>query len=505
MRDIDRVAPVDAVVIGGSIAGMAAALALCRQGLKVVCLERDATPMPADHHQAWEHWLRDGAGQTRHSHVLLAPLVNSIKENAADFFDILLASGAEVQTFEEVARNVFEDPAFDPRDDEITFLACRRVVFEYLLRRYLMETLAETDFAFIDGAAVRSIKIANGREGRRATGVTARVGGRNIDVDADLVIDASGRHGRSDRWLAEAGIEPAPQEEHPCGIFYTSRFYRLREGADYPTTRGRQSRSGGVAGIDFGYLKAGIFRSDNRTFSITLAADPEDEPLRRLAREREFDVATRTIEETRAWIDQAVAEPISKVYLYGNLANSRRRYVVGGQPLLHGYFALGDASVHTNPIAGRGCALAWVSAFELAETLLAESDDTRRVVAFEDRMETMVVPWYEYQVARDREAIEINKALQRGEDPFDFVRADGTVDEAIQRRVILRKGLGYAARQDIRILRLLFREINLLDPPGTGARQSDLAPLVFQGYLRSKDDPPAGPDRAEFLEALDTA
>ena len=81
------------MIVGGSIAGLASAFALCRQGLTVACLERDATPMPEDHLAAWEHWRRDGAGQTRHSHVLLAPLVNSIKSDMPDFFATLRASG----------------------------------------------------------------------------------------------------------------------------------------------------------------------------------------------------------------------------------------------------------------------------------------------------------------------------------------------------------------------------------------------------------------------------
>jgi hypothetical protein len=81
--------------------------------------------------------------------------------------------------------------------------------------------------------------------------------------------------------LARAiGAQPAEQESSPCGIFYTSRFYRLLDGADYPLLDGRKSTAGGVQGADLGYLKAGLFRADNRTFSITLAADPEDKPMR---------------------------------------------------------------------------------------------------------------------------------------------------------------------------------------------------------------------------------
>lgn len=495
-------AKVDAVVVGGSIAGLASAFALCRQGLTVACLERDATPMPEDHLAAWERWRRDGAGQTRHSHVLLAPLVNSIKDDLPGFFATLRASGAEVLTFREIAANTFEAPEFEPGDDRIEFLACRRVVFEFLLRRHLLESIPATELTFASGADVRALRTVTDGDRQRVAGVTVKMPDGVVDIDAGIVVDASGRNSRAHRWLAAAGAEPPPSEDHPCGIFYTSRFYRLRDGANYPQLDGRQSLTGGVAGVDLGYVKAGVFRSDNRTFSITLAADPEDVPLRRIAQEREFDVATRLIDASRPWVEETGSMPISKVYLYGNLTNSRRRYFVDGRPLVAGLFAVGDASVHTNPLAGRGCALAWVSAFELADVLDTESDALRRAAAFEERNERRIVPWYEYQVERDLEAIAVNKALQRGEDPFDFTRPDGSIDDKLQRRVILRKGLRYASREDIRILRLLFRQVSLLDPPGFGGEHAKLAPALLKGYERSKDEPEPRPRRTEFIEAL---
>lgn len=492
----------DAVVVGGSIAGLAAAMALCRRGMTVACVERDATPMPADHLQAFEQWQRDGAGQIRHSHVLLAPLVNALRRDLPDFFDVLIEAGAEVLTFKDVARNTFEAPEFVPEDDAIAFLSCRRVVFEFLLRRYMLDTLDANAFAFTEGD-VRKLHTRTDAGTRRATGVTVKTRHGSLDIDAEIVIDASGRHTRVARWLATEGIEPPALEEHPCGIFYTSRFYRLKDGADYPALNGRTSLAGGVAGVDLGYLKAGIFRSDNRTFSITLAADPEDEPLRVVARDREFDVATRAVDVMRPWVDESVSEPVSKVYLYGNLANSRRRHFGDGRPLVPGLFAIGDASIHTNPIAGRGCALGWLSALELAEALDAESDPAHRAADFEARIERLVVPWYEHQVQRDAEALAINKALQRGEDPYDFKRPDGSIDEKIRRRVIFRKGLRYATKESVEVLRLLFRQVNLLDPPGMRDERPDLARLILEGYQKAADeDDSPRPSRAAFLEAV---
>ena len=166
-------------------------------------------------------------------------------------------------------------------------------------------------------------------------------GGTGHDRDGKVVIGkrdqlygrASGRHGAGDAWLAAIGAQPAEQQSSPCGIFYTSRFYQLKDGADYPQLDGRKSTAGGVQGVDLGYLKVGLFRADNRTFSITLAADPEDKPMRAVSQEREFDLAVEQIDATKAWVEPATSVPISKVYLYGNLSNVHKRFVRDGVPV----------------------------------------------------------------------------------------------------------------------------------------------------------------------------
>ena len=488
-----------AVIVGGSIAALGATLALTRAGFRVTCVERDRAAMPADHLAAWDAWRRTGAGQTRHSHVLLAPLNNLIKAHAPEFHALLIASGAAELGFADVARSSFEDPALVAEDADIAFLACRRVVFEYLLRRYMLE---RGGFEYLHGARVMGLAIRDGR----AAGVTVRSADGERTLDADVVIDASGAHTRADDWFERAGLDAVRTERHPCGIFYTSRFYRLRDGADYPTLDGRQSLAGGVQGIDLGYLKAGLFRSDNRTFSLTLAADPEDAPMAAIGREASFDAAANAIGVSADWVAAGRSEPISKVYLYGNLANTRRHYLVDGRPALRNFFAIGDAHVHTNPIAGRGCALAWVSAFALADALADHRDADDRAFAFDAAIERDVVPWYEVQVQQDRQGLAVNKALQRGEDPFDFHNADGTVDERKRRGVVFRKGLRHAARSDIDVMRALFRQVNLLDSPGSFLERSDLIGKVVAGYEAARDEElSARPYRDEMLALFEAA
>src|SRR5256884_162967 len=99
---------------------------------------------------------------------------------------------------------------------------------------------------------------------------------------AAIVVDATGRRSRAPEWLAALGA-PAPYERSAeTGIFYYTRFYRVRRG------RAPRGTTGLVAG-DLGWVKIAIFPGDGRTFSITVAAPVDDHSLRGLSDPAPFD------------------------------------------------------------------------------------------------------------------------------------------------------------------------------------------------------------------------
>ena len=117
-----------------------------------------------------------------------------------------------------------------------------------------------------------------------------------------------------------------------------------------------------------------------------------------------------------------------------------------------------------------------------------------------------MVPWFDVQVQQDRQGLAVNRALRRGEDPFDFHNADGTVDERKRRGVVFRKGLRHAARSDIEVMRALFRQVNLLDSPASFLERSDLLGKVVAGYEASRDeDLKRRPYRDEMLALFEAA
>jgi len=487
------------IVVGGSVTGLGAGLALTADGHRVTIFEGDSAPMPETHLEAFE-WDRRGSPQTRHSHALLARLYMFIRDRAPDLLRKVLACGAEELRFLDRARELFGEFEIDEGDEDIVLLACRRSTFEWVLRRHVLDTgLLE----FHDG--VRVVGLTSVRDA--ATGLPRVTGVRIVEADGsarevpgDLVVDASGRRSKLRRWLPEIGTPPVRQDSEPCGIFYTSRFYRLHAGAQPPAL------DGGVVGADLGYLKVGLFPGDSRIFSLTLAADPDDAVMRRVLHEPGFDAAAAAIPVAASWITPELSEPISTVNGMANLNNTRRFLTEDGEPIALGVCAIGDALIHSNPIVGRGCSLGWVGAFELAEALREHPGDLRAfALDLDARLEREIVPWYDMQLRQDRDAIEVSEALRRGDDPYRLVREDGSNDPKAFMRAVLREGLLPALREDVVLMRTFMRAGNLLEAPDDVMKRPEVMQRVLASYQKRGEREPVyqGPTRDEMLAILD--
>jgi 2-polyprenyl-6-methoxyphenol hydroxylase-like FAD-dependent oxidoreductase len=493
---------VRAVVIGGSVAGLAAALALSRAGHEVTIAERDANPLPPDPVQAFYGWKREGAPQVWHSHAFLARLRNLLRERAPDVHAALLAAGATEMRFGEALPPELGPYAPEPGDEELVLLACRRITFEWVLRRAV---LALPHVAWRGGVACAGLAA----ERDTATGVPRVVGARLRDADgreetwdADVVVDATGRRSELPRWLAAIGAAPPEEERESCGIFYTSRFYRLREGQRPPVAVG-------LVGMDIGYLKYAVFPGDAGIFSVTLAADRDDEPLRAVMHEPAFERAVRQLPPVRDWIDPQRSEPITEVRTMASLENRRRRFVRDGRPLALGVHAVGDAAVCSNPMYGRGCTLAAVHAFLLADTLAEHPDDAAAcALAFDAATRRELDPWYEAARMQDRDAREVMAAQRRGDEAGGPAAADPStpVDPKAFMRSVIQEGLFPAMRQDLVVLRAVVRSLNLLTPPDSLLTNPDVMNRVLAVWRdrdkRERRQAEFGPPRAEMVRVL---
>ena len=493
------------VIAGAGIAGLASALALARDGHTVTVVERDATPMPASADAAFSEWARTGAPQVRHSHAFLARLRNLLADRAPDVLERLLAAGATEIRFTEHLPETLTDRSPRPGDDQLVALACRRTTFEWVLRRCALECPGVTlrDGVEITGVEITGVEITGVEiTGARVTGATVRGAAGDEVLAADLFVDATGPRGGSDRWLAEAGIVEPAAEVHESGIVYLSRFYRLRPGAEMPIGEGP------IAG-DLGHLKFAVFVGDNATFSVTLAVPADDRALRRpLAHPEGFELAAATLVPAREWLDGR-AESITGVHLMAGLRNRKRMFVAGGEPIVGGFAAVGDASVCTNPLYGRGCSLALVHAYGLADAVRAHpGDDRGALLAFDAFTTEELDPWYRAAVLQDEEAKAASAAVSSAEPHSDPPAGPAaTADDSREMlRSVMRDGLLPALQTSPVVFRAFLRWFNLLARPDALIADGEVVSDVMAAYAArgSRPAPPAfGPSRDELLGILE--
>jgi 2-polyprenyl-6-methoxyphenol hydroxylase-like FAD-dependent oxidoreductase len=450
-----------AVVLGGGIAGLAAARLLVRHFPRVVVLERDRRPelpRPAD---AFDLWERPGVPQFRHSHAFLARIRQVLLARLPEVIDRLRAAGVREIRLLETAPPAL---AFAPRgdDEDLVLLACRRATFEWALHDTVR---ARPEIELREGVKVAGLE-GTRRENSRPVVTGVRLADGEL-LPAALVVDATGRRSRAPEWLSELGAPPPVERSSDTGILYYTRFYRLRRSRPIAGTTGL------VAG-DLGWIKLAVFPGDDGTFSITVGAPVAEPRLRSLAQPRRFERFLAVFPSVAPWRRRGVSTPIAgpdtPVLVMGHLRNRRRRFVDAKGPLVAGFMAIGDAAYHSNPIYGRGATFAVVQAALLDEALERHPDDLRAAACHLDRRtEAELRPFWEAAVASDRRALGYRRRPAPG-DLRGWLLA--CAEEAFG--WFLDRGMVPASRVDPAVFRALMRVFNLLDPPDALLRDPEV-------------------------------
>jgi 2-polyprenyl-6-methoxyphenol hydroxylase-like FAD-dependent oxidoreductase len=434
-----------AVVIGAGIGGLTAALALSRQGYAVDIVERDDTPMPEDVDGAFD-WDRRGAPQVRHTHGFPALIRVILRDRYPDVLAALVEAGvAELSILPPGASP--DSPTYERDAADLMVLCCRRTTLEWVLRGC---ALAAPDVAFHTGTSVAGLLAASAGDGPLdVRGVRLDDG---IELAADVVVASTGRRDAVPAWFAAHGVE-VPEEEHPTGTIYLSRFYRSADGHDLPMGYLGGRRAG------LGFVVAG---ADHGTYSATLAVDAADDELRaHLLDEERFEAVLPLFREMEP-IVRTQGTPITPVQVMGGLINRLRRFVdADGGPLAHGFFAIGDAHTCTNPLYGRGSSLAVLQATLVADALAAHPDDRDAAARdYEQASTARVEPWFHISVMTDAAAKATAAAAPAPPAPADLEstpKAAPVLDLAALRRI--------ASSGDPELSVLVARTMSLLITP----------------------------------------
>jgi 2-polyprenyl-6-methoxyphenol hydroxylase-like FAD-dependent oxidoreductase len=368
-----------AVVVGAGIGGLSAAGVLAKHFDQVDILERDQTPSSIE--------TRTGTAQDRHAHGLLAGGLQALNEIYPDFDRDLAAAGA-------VAVNVpgdirYEKPGvaeLPQRDFGISMLSASRPLIESVLRR---RTLAAGNIMLWSNCRVREF-LSTGHDAAAVQGVQFDTrAGSTRTLDADLVIDASGRGALALGLLRTLAWEQPPTTHVGVDITYSTAIVSIPAhlGLDWKVALT-------LPDPPYQPLNAVLLPAEGNRWMISVA---DRGITRRIDNWESFLDALDRLTTTTLRDALQHAQPPFAIHHYRFPASIWRHFEQLAR-LPRGMIPLGDAICQFNPIYGQGMSAA-AQQSRLLQTVLAdvthESDPVSAAqAAFLSGVESILqTPW----------------------------------------------------------------------------------------------------------------
>ncbi|EPD69482.1 FAD-dependent oxidoreductase [Streptomyces sp. HGB0020] len=336
------------VIIGGSVAGLGAALAAAETFDQVIIIERDELEFGAD--------PRRGVPQGNQLHALLSAGMDAMRQFIPDLADQLTAEGCS--RFDQV-RDVatWSGAGWRQRlESGIETVGFRRPLFESVVRRNVLQ---RTNCQIRVGSV---IGLTTSADGSLVTGV--EVEGQE-PIEADLVIDATGRASQAPKWFQQLGFE-RPEEVHVrCQMGYAARLVRIPEGVMPPQLFG-------VNALPFpGHHRGGlVFVVDNGLAMLAAAGVAREYPP------RDENAFLEYLDQAPVSILGEIArqcEPVGPIGTYRMPGNQLRLWhKLARRP--RRFLVTGDAVGSYNPVYGQGMTQSAKAAVILRDTLASVED-----------------------------------------------------------------------------------------------------------------------------------
>lgn len=332
---------------------MLTAHVLARHLESVTVVERDVLPDGPEH--------RKGQPQAHHVHVLWSSGADIVERLLPGTADRLLAAGARRIGFQSDLVTLtawgwqYRFPA------AAHAMMCTRPLLDLVVRDSILSggrIRVEQGTEVVDLAGDRS----------RVTGVRVRDvdGGEPRLLEADLVVDATGRASRLGHWLAALGLPGVEQDVVDAGIGYATRMFKAPEGTSsaFPAVQVAAdplTRQPGRFGV--------VYPQEGGRWLVTLTST-RGAPLP--GREDEFEGFAKGLRHSVVSDLMSVAEPIGPIFQSHSGAN-RRLYPERMPQWPEGLLIVGDSLAAFNPVYGHGMSAAARAAEALDRELARDS------------------------------------------------------------------------------------------------------------------------------------
>jgi 2-polyprenyl-6-methoxyphenol hydroxylase-like FAD-dependent oxidoreductase len=432
------------VVLGGGIAGLLAARVLADAYDQVTIIDRDVLTGAIDPRRA--------IPQGHHIHALLARGQQILDELFPGFTDELIAAGVPTGDFGTSLSWYFNGEMIRKTETGTLCVSSGRPVLEAHIRGRVQ---ALPNVTFKERTDIRGL-VASADQGR-ITGV--RIIGQEAEateetLEADLVVDASGRGSRTPRWLEELGYPSAVEERVTMDLTYTSCDFRAPLPYDpigddialIPVATPAIRR-----GAIFGRLR------DRYALSLTgILGDrpPTDHPG--------FLEYVKTLPVPEIYKAVCDAEPLGPPMTFRFPASIRRHYEQLSR-FPERLLVIGDAACVFNPVYGQGMTVSAMEALVLRKHLADGIPQPTKY--FRDVSAVIDAPW------------DMSASSDLG---FPEVQGRRTMKARMGNRYIPR--LLTAAAGDPVLSRAFLRTAGLVDPPESLMRPGIMSRVLLPGF-----------------------